>query len=68
MKRNPFSKEHNSGRQVQLDVDYAIFKKCSEEAQTKDELVTMLEEKYNYVISRIANENTKELLADIQLL
>lgn len=68
MKRNPFSKEYNSGRKDQFDVDYAIFKKCSEEAQTKDELVTMLEEKYNYVISRIANENTKELLADIQLL
>jgi hypothetical protein len=27
MKRNPFSKEYNSGRKDQFDVDYAIFKK-----------------------------------------
>ena len=68
MKINPFNKEYNSRRKDQLYVNYDIFKKCSEEAETKDELVTMLEEKYNYVISRIANENAKELLADIQLL
>ena len=46
MKRNPFSKEYNSGRKDQFNVDYAIFKKCSEEAQTKDELITMLGEKF----------------------
>ena len=49
-------------------MDYAIFKKCSEEAQTKEELVAMLEEKFNYVISRIANENAKELLEEMELL
>ncbi len=49
-------------------MDYAIFKKCSEETQTKEELITMLEENFNYVISRIENENAKELLADMQLL
>ena len=27
MKRNPFSKEYNSGGKDQFDVDYAIFKK-----------------------------------------
>ena len=68
MKRNLFSKEYNSGRKDQFDVDYAIFKKCSEEAQTKEELIAMLEEKFNYVISRIANENAKELLEEMQLL
>ena len=68
MKRNPFSKEYNSGKKDQFDVDYAIFKKCSEEAQTKEELITMLDEKFNCVISRIANENAKELLEEMQLL
>ena len=55
-------------RKDQSDVDYATFKKCSEETQTKEELITMLEENFNYVISRIENENAKELLADMQLL
>ena len=55
MKRNPFSKEYNSGRKDQFDVDYAIFKKCSEEAQTKEELIAMLEEKFNYVIGIRSN-------------
>lgn len=68
MKRNPFSKEYNSGRKDQFDVDYAIFKKCASEAETKEELIAMLEEKFNYVISRIANENAKELLEEMQLL
>ena len=49
-------------------MDYVIFQKCSEEAQTKEELAAMLEEKFNYVISRIANENAKELLEEMQLL
>ncbi len=68
MKRNPFSKEYNSGRKDQFDVDYAIFKNCAEEAQTKEELVEMMEKKFNYVISKIADENAKELLEDMQLL
>ncbi len=68
MKINPFNKEYNSRRKDQLDVNYDIFKKFSVEAQTKEELIAMLEEKFNYVISRIANENAKELLADMQLL
>ena len=68
MKRNPFSKEYNSGRKDQFDVDYAIFKRCAEEAKTKEELVDMMEKKFNYVISRIADENAKELLEDMQLL
>ena len=49
-------------------MDYAIFKRCAEEAQTKEELVDMMEKKFNYVISRIADENAKELLEDMQLL
>jgi len=68
MKRNPFSKEYNSGRKDQFDVDYTIFRKCKEEAKTKEELVEMLEKRFNYVISRIADENAKELLEDMQLL
>ena len=65
MKRNPFNKEYNSGRKDQFDVDYAIFRKYASEAETKEELIAMLEEKFNYVISRIANENAKELLEDM---
>ncbi|MCL6015228.1 hypothetical protein [Cuniculiplasma divulgatum] len=68
MKINPFNKEYNSRRKDQLDVNYDIFKKFSVEAQTKEELIAMLEEKFNYVISRIANENAKELLEEMQLL
>lgn len=67
MKINPFNKEYNSRRKDQLDVNYDIFKKFSVEAQTKEELIAMLEEKFNYVISRIANENAKELLEEMQL-
>ena len=68
MKRNPFSKEYNSGRKDQFDVDYAIFKKCAEEAQTKEELVDILGKKFNYLISRMADENSKELLEDMQVI
>lgn len=49
-------------------MDYVIFQKCSEEAQRKEELIIMLEENFNYVISRIENENAKEIQADMQLL
>ena len=59
MKRNPFSKEYNSGRKDQFDMDYTIFKRCAEEAQTKEELVDMMEKKFNYVISRIMDEIAK---------
>ena len=66
MRGNLFSKEYNSGRKDQFDVDYAIFKKCAEEAQTKKELVDMKEKKFNYVISRIVDENAKKLLEDMR--
>ncbi len=65
MKRNLFSKEYNSGRKDQLYVDYDILKKCAYDAETKG-FIKMLEERLNYMISRIADENAKELMEDVQ--
>ena len=67
-KRNPFTKEYYTGRKDQFDVDYAIFRKTAKEAETKEEFEKLLEERFNYMISRIADDNAKELLEDMQLL
>ena len=66
--RNPFEKEYITGRKDQFDIDYAIFRKAVEETETREELIQMLEEKLNYVISHVANQRAKELMQEMNLI
>ena len=66
--RNPFTKEYYTGRKDQYDLDYAIFQKAMEETETRDELIKFLEERFGYVISKIADQNAKELMEDLELI
>jgi len=66
--RNPFEKEYITGRKDQFDIDYAIFRKAVEETETREELIQMLEEKLNYVISHVANQRAKELMEEMNLI
>ena len=67
-KRNPFTKEYYTGRKDQYDLDYALFRKAVEESETRDELIKFLEERFGYVISKIADQNAKELMEDLELI
>ena len=39
MKNNGFVKEYVIGRKDQFDLDYAIFRKAMEEAETKEDMI-----------------------------
>ena len=67
VKRNPFAKEYITGRKDQFDMDYAIFRKGVDETETKEELVSFLEEKLKFVIAKIAEANSKELIEGMEL-
>jgi hypothetical protein len=67
VKRNPFTKEYYTGRKDQFDLDYAIFRKAVDETITKDELISFLEEKLKFVIAKIAEANSKELIEGLEL-
>lgn len=67
-KRNPFTKEYYTGRKDQYDLDYALFRKAVEETETRDELIKFLEERFGYVIAKIADQNAKELMEDLELI
>ena len=67
VKRNPFTKEYYTGRKDQFDLDYAIFRKGVDETKTKDELISFLEEKLKFVIAKIAEANSKELIEGLEL-
>ena len=67
VRRNPFTKEYYTGRKYQYDIDYSIFRKAVEETQTREELIKYLEERFSYVISRIADENARELMEEMSL-
>ena len=66
-RRNPFTKEYYTGRKDQYDIDYSIFRKAVEETRTREELIKYLEERLAYVISRIADENARELMEEMNL-
>lgn len=66
-KRNPFSKEYYTGRKDQFDLDYMIFRKAKESARTMEELISYLEEKFQFVIAKIAEENARELLEGMEV-
>lgn len=65
---NRFEKEYMTGRKDQFDVDYAIFRKTVDEIKTREELINQLEQKFNYVISHLANERAKDLLQEMNLI
>jgi hypothetical protein len=66
-KRNPFRKEYYTGRKDQFDIDYKLYRKGVEETNTRDELIAYLEEKMNYVISKIADERATDLMIEMDL-
>ena len=67
-KRNPFTNEYYTGRKDQYDLNYALFRKAVEETETRDELIKFLEERFGYVIAKIADQNAKELMEDLELI
>ncbi len=67
-RRNPFTKEYYTGRKDQYDIDYSIFRRALEETHTREELIKYLEERFSYVISRIADENARELMEEMNLI
>jgi len=65
MKNNGFVKEYVIGRKDQFDLDYAIFRKAVEETETREDMINYIEEKMQYVISRVASERAKTLMKEI---
>lgn len=64
---NILKREYVTGRKDQHDLDYALFRKCAEETDTREGLIQLLEEKMKYVISKIAFERAKELMEEMEL-
>lgn len=65
---NPFKKEYTNGRKDQFDLDYALFRKSIEESSTREELIEFLQEKFDYIIAKIASERAKDLMEELELL
>jgi len=68
MKNNGFVKEYVIGRKDQFDLDYAIFRKAVEETETREDMINYIEEKMQYVISRVASERAKTLMEEMELI
>jgi hypothetical protein len=68
MKNNGFVKEYVIGRKDQFDLDYAIFRKAMEETETREDMINYIEEKMQYVISRVASERAKTLMEEMELI
>ena len=64
---NKFQKEYYTGRKDQFDIDYAIFRKAIEETNTREDIIKFLEERFSYVIAKIADQNARELMEDLEL-
>ena len=67
-KENGFVKEYYTGRKDQFDVDYAIFREAAKSATSKEELVGMVNEKFHFVISRLAERRANTLKEDLGLI
>ena len=65
---NSFKKEYVTGRKDQYDLDYALFRKCVEETETREDLIQLLDDKMKYVISKIALERANELMEEMELI
>jgi hypothetical protein len=68
MKNNGFVKEYVIGRKDQFDLDYSIFRKGIEETETREDMINYIEEKMQYVISRVASERAKTLMEEMDLI
>ncbi len=66
-KNNGFVKEYVIGRKDQFDLDYAIFRKAIVETESREDLINYIEEKMNYVISRMASGRAKTLMEEMEL-
>ena len=64
---NKFQKEYYTGRKDQFDIDCAIFRKEIEETNTREDIIKFLEECFSYVIAKIADQNARELMEDLEL-
>lgn len=67
-RRNPFTKEYYTVRKDQYDLDHALFRKSIEETATREELIKFLEDRFGYVIPKIADQNARELMEDLELI
>ena len=65
---NSFKKEYVTGRKDQYDLDYALFRKCVEETESREDLIQLLDERMKYVISKIALERANELMEEMELI
>ena len=65
---NAFVKEYYTGRKDQFDLDYLIFREAVKTATSKEELIGSMNEKYQFVISRLAERRAKTLKEDLGLL
>jgi len=68
MKNNGFVKEYVIGRKDQFDLDYAIFRNAIMETETREDLINYIEEKIQYVISKVASERAKTLMEEMELI
>ena len=68
IKSNGFVKEYVIGRKDQFDLDYAIFRNAIKETETREDLINYIEEKIQYLISRVASERAKMLMEKMELL
>jgi len=68
MKNNGFVKEYVIGRKDQLDLDYSIFRNAIKETETREDLINYIEEKIQYVISRVASERAETLIEEMELI
>ena len=66
-KTNSFKKEYITGRKDQYDLDYAIFRKCVEETETRGELIQLIDERLKFVIFKIGFERANELMEEVGL-
>ena len=67
-KVNNFRKEYVTGRKDQFDLDYALFRKCVEETETREDLIQLLDNRMKHVISKIALERADELMEEMELI
>ena len=65
---NAFVKEYYTGRKDQFDLDYLIFREAAKSATSKEELIGVMNERYQFVISRLAERRARTLKEDLGLI
>ena len=67
-KGNAFVKEYVTGRKDQFDLDYSIFRETVKSTKDRETLIMQMEEKFNFVISHIAEDRANTLKKEMGLL